>query len=337
MNVLITGAAGFIGHFLAVRLAKHGYNVIGIDNLNDYYDIDLKKSRLLDAGFNADQSNTEISKKYSNYQFMRMDILDKEKLFSLLESKKFTAVCHLAAQAGVRYSIENPDTYVQNNIQGFLNILEGCRYHNIKHLIYASSSSVYGGKNDIPYSVTDNVDYPVSVYAATKKSNELLAYTYSHLYNFSTTGLRFFTVYGPWGRPDMAPMLFLQAAFNQRSIKVFNQGQMLRDFTYIDDIVEGIVKVLQVTVDENLQDNELYKIYNLGNGNPTKLFDFIYEMERVLGFELKKEMYPMQAGDVKKTFADMKEFKKTFAYKPKTPLATGVANLVAWYKDFYGY
>ncbi|WP_282039742.1 NAD-dependent epimerase [Saccharicrinis aurantiacus] len=338
MVILVTGAAGFIGFHLVEKLVKEGHNIIGIDNINDYYDINLKYSRLSQSGIDRnlvedDQSaNLVLSNKYNNYQFAKMDLCDKSALESLFKKNNFTHVVNLAAQAGVRYSIENPDAYVQSNLVGFVNILECCRNYKIKHLVYASSSSVYGQNIKVPFSEHDQVDNPVSLYAATKKSNELMAHTYSHLYNFNTTGLRFFTVYGPYGRPDMAPMLFANAIKKGDAIKVFNNGEMERDFTYIDDIVEGVARVIKYDLSA---DDELYKVLNIGNSKPVKLFDFINIMEEAMGTEAQKVMYPMQDGDVKRTYADTTELEKLVGYKPKTSLKEGVGEFVKWFKKGY--
>ena len=335
MKILVTGAAGFIGFHLSERLLAEGHTVVGIDNINDYYDINLKYARLKELGI--DRENAEVfyqgvvSNTKENFKFIRLNLEDKEELFQLFISEKFDVVCNLAAQAGVRYSIENPDVYIQSNIVGFLNILECCRYHEIKHLVYASSSSVYGANKKVPFSEKDSVDNPVSLYAATKKSNELMAYTYSYLYEIPTTGLRFFTVYGPWGRPDMAPILFADAISNNRPIKVFNNGDMERDFTYIDDIVEGVKRVIE----KSIEDRELYKIYNIGNNDSVKLLDFITQMETSLGKEAIKEMLPMQMGDVKRTWANVDELINDYTYKPKVKVAEGVRRFVQWYQEYH--
>ena len=332
MKILVTGAAGFIGFHLSKKLLDKGYNVIGIDNINDYYNVDLKYDRLKELGIQKETAavfHTEtISSSYSDFKFMRINLEDKAALTTLFEKEKFDVVCNLAAQAGVRYSIENPDAYIQSNIVGFLNILECARYNNIKHLVYASSSSVYGANAKIPFSEEDKVDTPVSLYAATKKSNELMAHTYSHLYKIPTTGLRFFTVYGPWGRPDMAPMLFADAISKDRPIKVFNYGKMQRDFTYIDDIVAGIEHVLV----SEIKDRVLYKVYNIGNNNSVKLLDFISEIEKNVGKEAQKELLPMQPGDVEKTWANVDRLIRDYEYRPNTSIKKGVSNFVKWYK-----
>ncbi|MDE0536648.1 NAD-dependent epimerase [Tenacibaculum sp. L6] len=335
MKILVTGAAGFIGFHLSEKLLALGHTVVGIDNINDYYDINLKYARLKELGI--DRENAEvfyqetISSTNENFKFIRLNLEDKEELLQLFTTEKFEVVCNLAAQAGVRYSIENPDAYIQSNIVGFLNILECCRHHEIKHLVYASSSSVYGANKKVPFSEEDSVDNPVSLYAATKKSNELMAHTYSHLYKIPTTGLRFFTVYGPWGRPDMAPILFAEAISNNRPIKVFNNGDMERDFTYIDDIVEGVKRVIEKSV----ENRELYKIYNIGNNDSVKLLDFITQMETSLGKEASKEMLPMQMGDVKRTWANVDGLISDYEYKPQVKVAEGVRRFVQWYQKYH--
>ena len=335
MKVLVTGAAGFIGAFVCKSLLERGHHVIGIDNINDYYDIELKFGRLAFLGIEKKKcsNHTKInSSLFSNFYFMKIDITDKEQLISLFEKEHFEVVCNLAAQAGVRYSIENPDTYIQSNIVGFTNILECCRHFSVKHLVYASSSSVYGMNAKIPFSEIDKVDTPVSLYAATKKSNELMAYTYTHLYKFATTGLRFFTVYGPWGRPDMSPILFANAIAQGEAIKVFNNGDMERDFTYIDDIVVGVVTIIEKPVTEF---RPMYKIYNIGNNNSVKLMYFIATIEKYMGKEAKKEMYPMQMGDVQRTWADVSELMKDYNYKPSTSIEEGIKQFITWYKEYY--
>ncbi|WP_440122512.1 NAD-dependent epimerase [Tenacibaculum sp. Ill] len=335
MKILVTGAAGFIGFHLSQKLLELGHTVVGIDNINDYYDVNLKYARLKELGI--DRKNAEIfyqetnSSTHDNFKFIRLSLEDKEELFKLFTISKFDVVCNLAAQAGVRYSIEKPDVYIQSNIVGFLNILECCRHHEIKHLVYASSSSVYGANKEVPFSEEDNVDTPVSLYAATKKSNELMAHTYSHLYKIPTTGLRFFTVYGPWGRPDMAPILFADAISNDRPIKVFNNGDMERDFTYIDDIVEGVKRVIEKSIEER----DLYKVYNIGNNDSVKLLDFITQIEKSLGKEATKEMLPMQMGDVKKTWANVDGLIKDYNYSPNTSLSKGIKEFINWFKVFY--
>lgn len=336
MKILVTGAAGFIGFHTCLKLINLGHEVYGIDNINDYYDPKLKFDRLNELGF--DEAETKLFKnevqstKFYSLRFSRIDLVDTKSIDHLFQQEKFEVVCNLAAQAGVRYSIENPKAYIDSNISGFLNILEGCRNYNVKHLVYASSSSVYGENKKVPFETTDNVDHPISLYAATKKSNELMAHTYGHLYNFKTTGLRFFTVYGPWGRPDMAYYLFAEAISNDQPIKVFNNGQMERDFTYIDDIVNGVTKIIE----KNIDSREHYKIYNIGNNKTESLQDFITTIEQAIGKEAIKELYPMQQGDVPRTFADVDDLIKDFDYKPDTKLAEGIAVFVKWYREFYG-
>ena len=335
MKILVTGAAGFIGAFVCKVLLDRGHQVVGIDNLNNYYDVNLKYGRLAFLGIEKEKciDNALVnSDLYSLFHFVKLDIIDKQQLESLFDKEKFEVVCNLAAQAGVRYSIESPDTYIQSNVVGFANILECCRHFSVKHLVYASSSSVYGMNAKIPFSEVDKVDTPVSLYAATKKSNELMAYTYTHLYKFATTGLRFFTVYGPWGRPDMSPILFANAIAKEEAIKVFNSGDMERDFTYIDDIVVGVVTIIEKPITEF---RPMYKIYNIGNNNSVKLMDFIATIEKYMGKEAKKEMYPMQMGDVQRTWADVSELMKDYNYKPSTRIEEGIEKFVSWYKEYY--
>ncbi|MDM5270240.1 NAD-dependent epimerase [Bacillus wiedmannii] len=315
---LITGAAGFIGMHLSKQLLEMGCKVIGYDNLNDYYEISLKERRL------------NILNQYDKFTFHKADLTDKEYLERLFIESEINIVINLAAQAGVRYSIENPDAYIQSNVVGFLNILEMCRHHKVEHLLYASSSSVYGANKKIPFSTEDQVDNPVSLYAATKKSNELMAHTYSHLYNVPTTGLRFFTVYGPYGRPDMAYFSFTKAIMDGKPIKVFNNGDMYRDFTYIDDIVDGIIKLLENS--PVLNNKELpYKVYNIGNNKPVKLLDFIQAIESAVGKEAVKEYYPMQPGDVYQTYADVSDLINDVGFKPDTSIYEGISKFVKWY------
>ncbi|MDC6389779.1 NAD-dependent epimerase [Maribacter sp. PR1] len=340
MKVLITGAAGFIGFHTCKSLIANGHQVIGLDNINDYYDVNLKFGRLEELGISRQDSEdfnrlTSSSKYPNNFNFTRTNLEDGKFLAALFESEKFNAVCNLAAQAGVRYSIENPRAYIDSNIIGFFNILECCRNYQVEHLIYASSSSVYGLNKKIPFETSDNVDHPISLYAATKKSNELMAHTYSHLYGFSTTGLRFFTVYGPWGRPDMAYFLFTDAIIKNKSIKVFNNGHMERDFTYIDDIVKGIVKIIEKGLDNCPQSSDLYKVYNIGNNDSVKLMSFIESIEDNLGMKAKKEMLPMQPGDVIRTWANVDALIEDYNYKPSTPVKLGVKNFITWYKNYY--
>jgi len=342
MKVLVTGSAGFIGFHVVNKLMEKGFEITGLDNINDYYSPQLKYERLREAGINyPDNSNQKVvSEKYPGYSFIKMNLEDYENLTRLFETEKFDVVCNLAAQAGVRYSIENPFAYINSNISGFLNILENCRHYQIKHLVYASSSSVYGNNKKMPLAVSDRVDNPVSLYAATKKSNELMAYTYSHLYNIPSTGLRFFTVYGPWGRPDMAYFLFTRSILEGKPLKVFNRGDLWRDFTYIDDIVEGVVKVLEkppsaYTTKDNRQSPPPYKIYNIGNSNPVRLMDFIETIEEALGKKAVKEFHEMQPGDVYKTYADVDGLQKDFGYSPDTPLNEGIKKFTDWYLNYY--
>lgn len=334
-TVFITGVAGFIGYHLAEKLIEKNIQVVGIDNINDYYTVQLKYDRLKELGIDQEfASNFDqkvISSKHEEKMiFYRMNLEDKESLAQLFKTYSFDAVVNLAAQAGVRYSIENPDAYGQSNLVGFLNILECCRNYNVKKLLYASSSSIYGNSSDVPFSTNQNVDHPISLYAATKKANELMAHAYSHLYDFQTIGLRFFTVYGPWGRPDMAMFLFTDAILNHRPLKVFNHGDLSRDFTYIDDIIQGIDKILE---DKNT--NEKYQLYNIGNSKPVQLMDFIKEIEKSTGEKAILEMYPMQAGDVNQTWADVQDLKDKFGYNPTYPVDKGVFNFVQWYKKYY--
>ena len=338
MKILVTGAAGFIGFFTSRVLAEKGHDVIGLDNINDYYDINLKYSRLKELGIEreyAEEFNKLSSSDKLNFSFVRMNLEDREGLPKLFENEKFDVVCNRAAQAGVRYSLENPNTYVDSNLVGFVNVLECCRHNNIKHLVYASSSSVYGLNEKIPFSTDDNVDHPISLYAATKKSNELMAHTYSHLFNIPTTGLRFFTVYGPWGRPDMAMFLFTDAIINDRPIKVFNHGKMERDFTYVDDIVEGVLRICENSTNPRLKNSSPYKVYNIGNNNSVKLMDFIEEIEYNLKKVAKKEMLPIQPGDVEKTWANVNELIKDYDYQPNTPIKEGVKSFIDWFKNYY--
>jgi len=334
MKILITGTAGFIGHNLAKKLLERGDEVIGLDNINDYYDTSLKYGRLEDTGVSKEAikyGTLAQSSIYPNYKFIKLNLEDRDGLEKLFKDENFTDVCNLAAQAGVRYSLKNPHEYIQSNIVGFMNILECCRNNDVKALSYASSSSVYGLNKEQPFSTEHNVDYPISIYAATKKSNELMAHTYSHLFNLPTTGLRFFTVYGPWGRPDMAPFLFTKALLDNKPINVFNNGKMERDFTYIDDITEGVMRVI-----DNPQKTETpYKIYNIGNNAPVKLMDFIETLEEKIGKTAEKNMMEMQPGDVYSTYADTSELIRDLGYKPKTPLKEGISEFIDWYKNFY--
>jgi UDP-glucuronate 4-epimerase len=321
MSILVTGAAGFIGYHLSKRLLAENHNVIGIDNMNDYYDIRLKNDRL---------ANLENN---SNFAFYKMDLANKESLFQLFEEHSISIIINLAAQAGVRYSIINPHAYVHSNIAGFINILEASRHYKIEHLIYASSSSVYGANTRIPFSTKDPVDHPVSIYAATKKSNELMAYTYSHLFQIPTTGLRFFTVYGPWGRPDMAYYSFTRNIFNEKPIKVFNNGDLSRDFTYIDDIIEGIIRLLDKPPLCLRRSLPPYIIYNIGNNTPVKKMDFIQKLEDLIGKKATIDYLPMQLGDVKETYADISDLQKDIGYRPTTPIEKGLYKFVEWYKQ----
>ncbi|MCW8820720.1 MAG: NAD-dependent epimerase [Sulfurovum sp.] len=333
MKILVTGTAGFIGYHLAKKLLERGDEVIGIDNINDYYDVNLKYGRLHELGIDhtkIEDNQPLVSNIFPKHTFIKLDLADKGQMEALFKKEKFDAVCNLAAQAGVRYSLENPHAYIESNIQGFMNILEGCRENGITNLSYASSSSVYGLNKEQPFKTSDQVDKPISIYAATKKSNELMAHSYSHLFGISTTGLRFFTVYGPWGRPDMAPMLFADAILNDRPIKIFNNGDMSRDFTYIDDIVDGCIKVI-----DNPNKKDLYQIYNIGNNAPVALMDFIQALENSLGKEAKKEYLPMQPGDVKSTYADVSGLIDDFDYKPDTSIQDGVDSFAKWYRAFY--
>ncbi len=332
-NALVTGAAGFIGFHLSKRLLDQGKSIIGIDNLNDYYDPQLKKDRLA------------ILDKYEKFSFHKVDLEDKQGLDKIFDSAAIDIVVNLAAQAGVRYSLENPHAYVNANLVGFVNILECCRHNQVKHLVFASSSSVYGANTNMPFSVHHNVDHPVSLYAATKKANELMAHTYSHLYGLPCTGLRFFTVYGPWGRPDMALFLFTKAILSGNPIKVFNHGKMQRDFTYIDDIVEGVVRVMAKRPQPNPAwagdapdpgtSYASYKIYNIGNNNPVQLSDFIAQIEKALGKEAEKKYMDLQPGDVPATYANVDDLIRDVGFKPETPLAAGIGKFIDWYTAYY--
>ncbi len=339
MKILVTGAAGFIGSKLAQKLAERGYLVVGIDNINDYYDVKLKYTRLNELlGINSDKNEIKfgeecISTRFGNFKFIRMSIDDKISIDSLFEKEGFDVVVNLAAQAGVRYSITNPYSYMQSNLLGFLNILEACRNNNVPKLVFASSSSVYGLNESVPYNENDIVDTPVSLYAATKKSNELMAHSYAKLYNIQCIGLRFFTVYGPWGRPDMSPMLFATALRENKPIKIFNNGDMIRDFTYIDDIVEGTVHTIDKDIPyEKRHNNVPYRIYNIGCSNPIKLMDFINELEYAYGKEADKQYFPMQPGDVYQTNADTTRLETEMGYKPHWALRDGIREFIKWYK-----
>jgi UDP-glucuronate 4-epimerase len=332
-KIMVTGAAGFIGSHLSRRLLKEGFQVIGIDNINDYYDVNLKQSRL------------ELMKENQSFKFEKVSLEDKESIENIFSTYRPDIVVNLAAQAGVRYSLENPHAYIEANVVGFTNILEGCRHHKVEQLIYASSSSVYGANTSLPFSVHDNVDHPMSLYAATKKANELMAHTYSQLYNIPTTGLRFFTVYGPWGRPDMALFLFTKAILEGEPIKVFNNGNMMRDFTYVDDIVESIYRLTFKPAEPNADwtgDNPdpgtsyaPYKVYNIGNNSPVKLMDFIEAIEEKLGIEAKKEYLPLQAGDVPQTYANVEDLFRDIDFSPQTSIKQGISNFIDWYLDYY--
>lgn len=339
MKILVTGIAGFVGYFTAKKCIDLGFEVVGIDNLNNYYQVSLKEDRLMDLGLGA---NDSTSSKYPNLSFQKVDLADDLRMSKLFSEENFDYVIHLAAQAGVRYSIENPHTYIKSNSEGFLNILEGCRHNNIKHLIYASSSSVYGANSKVPFSVEDAADHPVSLYAATKRSNELMAHTYSHLYGIPTTGLRFFTVYGPWGRPDMAPFLFTKAILEGESINVFNNGNMERDFTYVEDIVEAQVRLIKLPPEAKNKctspnvSTAPYRLYNIGSSNPINLLDFIKTIEKYTGKVSEKNMMPMQPGDVPRTYANVEDLFEKVNYRPSTTLDQGIEKFVKWYTQYYG-
>ncbi len=354
MKILVTGAAGFIGAAVVQRLFSDNncVEVVGLDNTNDYYDPRLKFGRLALCGIECGKSRDEFpwykfitSNKWGKYRFIRMNLEDTNAIAMLFANEGFDIVINLAAQAGVRYSIQNPHAYIESNIDGFINILEGCRHNNVKHLVYASSSSVYGLNGKVPFSEHDGIAHPVSLYAATKKSNELMAHAYSKLYNLPTTGLRFFTVYGPWGRPDMSPFLFMDAILHDRPIKVFNNGDMLRDFTYIDDIVEGVVRMVRIIPSANTEWDETnpdpatsvapYRIYNIGNSQPTKLMDYVRCIEKSIGREAKKEFLPMQPGDVYQTYADSSALAAATGFKPNFPLQEGIDKTVNWFKCYF--
>jgi UDP-glucuronate 4-epimerase len=334
VKVLVTGVAGFIGMHTAQRLLARGDEVVGIDNLNDYYDVRLKQDRL-----------KQLEGK-PGFKFIKLDMADRGAMDALFRAERFDGAINLAAQPGVRYSLTNPHAYVDSNLVGFVNVLEGCRHHGVQHLVYASSSSVYGANTRMPFSEHDNVDHPVSLYAASKKANELMAHTYSHLYGLPTTGLRFFTVYGPWGRPDMSPSLFTGAILRGEPINVFNEGKMQRDFTYVDDIVEGVVRVLEKIPEGNpnfdhanpdpAASHAPYRIYNIGNHEPVQLMAFIETIEKAVGKPAEKKMLPMQPGDVHATYADIDALRAAVGFAPSTPLATGIGRFVEWYKAYYG-
>ena len=332
----MTGAAGFIGFHLCEQLLNKGYSVIGLDNINDYYDVRLKFDRLLQLGIEKRDSNhflktCESSKYPSQFKFIRLNLEDLDNLSLLFENHKFDVVCNLAAQAGVRYSVKNPQAYIDSNIQGFMNLMECCRQYNNKRLVFASSSSVYGNNNKVPFQESQNTDQPLSLYAATKKANELMAYSYSHLYGIQTIGLRFFTVYGPWGRPDMAMFLFTDAIFKRTPIKVFNNGMLSRDFTFINDAIKSII----LTITKDSTKNENYQLYNIGNSSPVKLLDFIEAIENISGIKAKKKMLPMQEGDVNKTWADITSFSANYGNIAQTSIHIGVTEFVNWYKIHY--
>jgi UDP-glucuronate 4-epimerase len=348
LKILITGAAGFIGYHLVEKMIESGNDIVGLDIINDYYDLRVKFGRLDNCGIHIQNIKHNVmvqSTKYSNYRFIKLDLSDQKHIYQLFEKEKLDVVVNLAAQAGVRYSITNPDAYLQSNIIGFYNILEACRQNKIKHLVYASSSSVYGWNEKMPFSTSDNVDHPISLYAASKKSNELLAHSYSALYNIPTTGLRFFTVYGPWGRPDMALFLFAKSIFAGKPIDVYNHGNMMRDFTYIDDIVEGISRVIDKPAKMNLKwsglnpdpgsSNAPYKIYNIGNNSPIRLLDFIEAIEKAIGKNAMKNLMPLQPGDVPSSHADISDLVEDFNYKPDTPIQEGINSFIKWYLEFY--
>ena len=331
MKILITGAAGFIGFHLSKRLLEEGETIVGIDNINDYYDVDLKFARLKETGISREAEKWLLpvqSTKYTAYRFIRMNLEDKDAIYQLFENEKFDLVINLAAQAGVRYSIENPEAYIQSNIVGFFNILEACRQNKVKRLLFASSSSVYGNNKKVPFSEDDNVDYPISLYAATKKSDELMAHTYSHLYGIQATGLRFFTVYGPWGRPDMAYFKFTKAILNGDTIEVYNHGNLSRDFTYIDDIIDGVVKIIKNEMQEN------YQILNIGNSKTVNLMAFINTLENILNKQANKHFVDMQAGDVNETFADISKICNLYGFIPKTAIQFGLKRFIEWYNNY---
>ncbi|WP_423998852.1 NAD-dependent epimerase/dehydratase family protein [Maribacter sp. IgM3_T14_3] len=338
LKILVTGAAGFIGYHLSLSLLKSGHHVIGLDNLNTYYDVNLKFARLAELGirenFITDDNNFMQSSSYEDFKFIKCNLEDSLIINEVFNKNKFDIVCNLAAQAGVRYSLEYPEKYISSNIVGFFNILEGCKTTKVPHLIYASSSSVYGNSTATPFKTSDFTDSPVSLYAATKKSNELMAHTYSHLYDFKTTGLRFFTVYGPWGRPDMAYFKFTQAILKNESIPVYNNGNLERDFTYIDDVVGGIHKIVDKGFISNSENNN-NAIYNIGNGKPVKLMSLIHILEKELGKKATYDMLPMQDGDVYKTWTDIEELKKNYNYRPTIDIKYGIHQFVKWYSDFY--
>jgi UDP-glucuronate 4-epimerase len=329
MKILLTGVAGFIGYHLAKKLLAAGETIYGIDNLNSYYDVNLKKARLNQL------------RPHRNFKFEYLDLIDNSKILEVFQTQKFDCVVHLAAQAGVRYSLQNPQAYIDSNLIGFNNIIEACRHYPVQHFVFASSSSVYGANRKIPFSTNDVVDHPISLYAATKKANELIAHSYSHLYNLPVTGLRFFTVYGPWGRPDMAYFKFVQAIAENRPIEIFNYGKMQRDFTYIDDIVAGVMRVIhnppqQISSDTNINSNARYKIYNIGNNQPVELLHFIEVIEEIMGKKAQKKFLPMQPGDVTITYADIDDLTQDIGFKPSTSIEAGLEHFVKWYQDWVG-
>ncbi|GHS89140.1 NAD-dependent epimerase [Campylobacterota bacterium] len=349
MKILVTGTAGFIGFHTAIKLLKRGDEVVGLDNINDYYDVGVKYGRLKESGIDCnaiEYGKLTASKTYENYRFIKLDLADKNSIDTLFANEKFDRVCHLAAQAGVRYSLTNPQAYIDANITGTLNILEACRFHPVAHLTYASSSSVYGLNADMPFNASRPADHPISLYAASKKSCELMAHTYSHLFGIPTTGLRFFTVYGEWGRPDMALFIFTKSILEGREIEVFNGGKMRRDFTYVGDIVEGVVRVIDNAAKsdplfnpaantESAASNAPYRVYNIGAGAPVELTDFIDAIESSLGIKAVRKLLPMQAGDVPATFADTSDLERDLGYKPNTKITEGVDRFIKWYRNFY--
>lgn len=336
MHILITGSAGFIGSYLVQAMASEGHSIYGIDCVNTYYDINLKKSRLENAGIQYGKYGQEIASDLYDYTFNPIDLCDQKALKQIFATHHFDCTVNLAAQAGVRYSLIHPEAYIHSNIEGFLNLLEQCRHHDCKRLVYASSSSVYGNSNEVPFRESDAVDCPVSIYAATKKSNELMAYTYAHLYKIQTTGLRFFTVYGPYGRPDMAPQLFAEAILHDRPIQIFNNGNLARDFTYIDDIIEGIKRI--ILHPENIREDTPgipASVYNIGHGSPVQLMDFIHLLEKNIGKEAIKNYVGMQPGDVYQTWADTRKLERDFHYTPSTSLEKGIQEFATWFQQFY--
>ncbi len=347
MKILVTGTAGFIGFKLALTLVERGFEVVGLDNINDYYDVQVKYGRLRESGFQEpyDYGRLYHSHKYPGLSFIRQNLEDLEGMQKLFREQRFSRACNLAAQAGVRYSLTNPYAYVDSNLVGYINLLECCRHNQVEHLVFASSSSVYGLKETQPFSVHANVDHPISLYAASKKSNELMSHTYAHLYGLPCTGLRFFTVYGPWGRPDMALFLFTRAMLEDKPIDVFNHGRMQRDFTYIDDIVEGVVRVLDHPPAGNpdwdpkdpdpASSSAPYRLYNIGNNNPVQLMDFIQALENALGKKARKNLLPLQPGDVPSTYADVDDLVRDLDYKPETSVKEGIERFVKWYREFF--